>query len=107
MNKTNNQRINAGYTITDSIQIGAIEFVLGEHATAPSRYVTWECRDGSNYYWGHYLSDRLDAVKDLLGRAGQELDYQMSRKTRAVEAHPKKSAEGREQHSDKGKEHER
>ena len=94
MNKTTNQRIKAGYTITDSIQIGAIEFVLGEHATAPSRYVTWECRDGSNYYWGHYLSDRLDAVKDLLGRAGQELDYQMNRKARAAEAPSREPAKG-------------
>ena len=83
MNKTNNQRINAGYTITDSIQIGAIEFVLGEHATAPSRYVTWECRDGSNYYWGHYMDDGLSAVKDLLERAGRELEFQLRRRESA------------------------
>ena len=70
MSTTDGQRVNAGYTITDTIHIGATEFVLGEHTIAPSRYVTWECRNGSNYYWGHYMSDRLDAVKDLLDRAG-------------------------------------
>ena len=36
------------------------------------------------------MSDRLDAVKDLLDRAGQELEYQMSRKMRASENPPKK-----------------
>ena len=90
MSTTDGQRVNAGYTITDTIHIGATEFVLGEHTIAPSRYVTWECRNGSNYYWGHYMSDRLDAVKALLDRAGQELEYQMSRKMRASENPPKK-----------------
>ena len=65
-------RINAGYTITDSIHIGNAEFVLGEFPGAPAPYVTWECKDGDNYFWGHYLSSRDAAEKDLLERASLE-----------------------------------
>lgn len=96
MSTMDNQRVNAGYTITDSLHIGTTEFVLGEHTTAPPRYVTWECKNGSNYYWGHYMSDRLDAVKDLLDRAGQELEYQMSRKMKAAENPPKEADKERD-----------
>ena len=66
-------RRNAGYTITESIRIGNVEFVLGEKQTEPAQYVTWECKDGDNYYWGHYMTDKLAALRDLLDRAGQEL----------------------------------
>jgi len=68
-------RENQGYIITDSIHIGNVEFVLGESATAPSAFVTWECKNGSDYYWGHYFSDRMAAKRDLLERAGLELQY--------------------------------
>lgn len=66
-------RKNAGYIITESIRIGNVEFVLGEKQTEPAQYVTWECKDGDNYYWGHYMTDKLAALGDLLDRAGQEL----------------------------------
>ena len=66
------QRINAGYTITDSIHIGNAEFVIGEHPGAPAPYVTWECKDGSNYFWGHYSTSRQAAEHDLLERATLE-----------------------------------
>ena len=68
------QRQNAGYVITDAIRIGGSEFVFGEHPKAPSPFVTWECADGSNYFWGHYFSDRRSAEKDLVLRAQQELE---------------------------------
>lgn len=66
-------RKNAGYIITESIRIGHVEFVLGEKQMEPAQYVTWECKDGDNYYWGHYMTDKLAALRDLLDRAGQEL----------------------------------
>ena len=71
-------RENQGYIITDSIHIGEVDFVIGELpiATAPSPFVTWECRNGNDYFWGHYFSDGMAAKRDLLERAGQELDYQ-------------------------------
>ena len=79
-------RINEGYVITDSIQIGDTEYVFGElnHSKIPM-YVTWACRGGDNYFWGHYFSDMLEAKKDLLGRANEELEYQMERKAKASE----------------------
>lgn len=71
-----NMRMNAGYIITDSIHIGDTEFVIGVDSTVPNSFVTWECKNGNNYFWGHYLSDRKAAERDLLERAGRELRYQ-------------------------------
>lgn len=83
-------RINEGYAITDSIQIGDIEYVFGEleHGKIPM-YVTWACKGRNNYFWGHYFSDPLEAKKDLLIRANEELEYQMERKARAAERQPR------------------
>lgn len=78
-------RENAGYTITEAIRVGNVEFVLGEHPAAPAQYVTWECRDGNNYYWGHYMTDKLAALRDLLDRAGQELSILEMRQTQRHE----------------------
>lgn len=85
-------RINEGYTITDSLHIGGTEFVIGENRTQHgTMYVTWECRDSSNFYWGHYLTDRRAAEKDLMKRAGRELGYQMQKKEKAEQ--PQKETE--------------
>ena len=70
-----NLRCNCGYIITDSIHIGDTEFVLGVNSNAPSNFVTWSCKNGTNYYWGHYFSDLLSAQKDLCSRAAQEVEY--------------------------------
>lgn len=69
-------RINEGYTITDSLFIGKVEFVIGYHPTAPAPYVTWMCKDGTDYYWGHYCASRRGAEEDLLQRATDELGLQ-------------------------------
>ncbi len=69
-------RENQGYIITDSIHVGNAEFVMGKSAIAPDAFVTWECKNGNDYFWGHYFSDCLAAKRDLLERAGQELQYQ-------------------------------
>ena len=82
-------RINQGYVITDSIQIGEMEFVFGKLDSNTPMYVTWACKGGDYYYWGHYFSDPLAAKKDLLGRASEELEYQMERRARASERQPK------------------
>lgn len=66
-------RTNAGYTITDSIHVGDVEFVLGEQPNG-KMFVTWECKNGDDYYWGHYF-DSLPAAKlDLLTRARGALE---------------------------------
>ena len=69
------QRINVGYVITDSVHIGETEFVIGQSENDPARYVTWRCKDGDNYFWGHYTCNRYEALKDLCQRAEQEIDY--------------------------------
>ncbi len=71
-------RINEGYTISDPIQIGETEFVLGRSGGKFPMFVTWACRGGDYYYWGHYFSD-------LLGRAGEELEVQTERRARAAQ----------------------
>ena len=70
----------AGYTIVQSLMIGNSEFVIGHHPTAPQPYVTWECSNGDNYYWGHYFNERQQADRDLLERAKDELDRQDQRR---------------------------
>ena len=89
-------RINEGYVITDSIQIGETEFVLGKLDSKIPMYVTWACKGGNNYYWGHYFSDPMEAKKDLLTRAGEELEYQMERRARTAEKQPKEPEKERE-----------
>mgnify|MGYP001523100504 CR=1 FL=1 len=80
-----NMRTNAGYTITESIHIGNTEFVLGESSTDPAQFVTWACKDGDNYFWGHYMTDKLAALRDLLDRAGEELSLLEMRQTQKQE----------------------
>lgn len=69
MNEEVNDRVNAGYTIIDSIHIKQKEFVLAQNPNASSEYVTWECVNGKDYYYGHYYSDKFKAQKDLIRRA--------------------------------------
>ncbi|WP_242837009.1 MULTISPECIES: hypothetical protein [Dehalobacter] len=48
---------NAGYTITDRLSVGNLEFVIGQSENAPAKYVTWRCNEGEkDYYWGHYVA---------------------------------------------------
>ncbi len=89
-------RINEGYVITDSIHVEETKFVLGKLDNKIPMYVTWACKGGDNYYWGHYFSDPLDAKKDLLDRAGEELEFQMERRVRAAEKPPKEQEKERD-----------
>ena len=89
-------RINEGYVITDSIHVGETEFVFGKLDSMIPMYVTWACKGGNNYYWGHYFSDPMEAKKDLLARAGEELEYQMERRAKTAEKQPKEQEKERE-----------
>lgn len=68
-------RINAGYIITNSIPVGNTEFVLGVHQTVPDKFVTWQCRNKEDYFWGHYTDSLLKATKDLCERALNEVAF--------------------------------
>ena len=63
------ERIKSGYTIIQCVSVGNTEFVLGENQKAPDPYVTWECRNETNYYWGHYFGSYFRARTDLFERA--------------------------------------
>jgi hypothetical protein len=70
------QGINAGYIITDRLTVGNVEFVIGQSEEAPANFVTWKCRKGEKeYFWGHYMNDRLTALEDLCKRAMEEIQY--------------------------------
>jgi hypothetical protein len=76
------QRTNIGYRITDTIHVGNAEFVLGVHETDPNRFVTWECKNRNDYFWGHYFTKRDDAVKDLVSRVNREIEFREKQKSR-------------------------
>ena len=61
-------RKNAGYIITNAITIGESEIVLGVHETKPNMFVTWECANKNNYFWGHYFTNLVAAQKDFCER---------------------------------------
>ena len=61
-------RENAGYIITNQITIGDSEIVLGVHKELPDHFVTWECINKDNYFWGHYFSNLISAQKDFCAR---------------------------------------
>ena len=69
---------NQGYAILKAAMLeNGRGFALGEHPTAPSRYVTWACyddKDGQRQYeWGHYGNDRTAMEQDFTDRVQ---DYQ-------------------------------
>ena len=79
--------INAGYVIRRTILFdNQSGFALGEHPTAPSRYVTWACYDDEHgqrqYEWGHY-GDNLTAMEQDFNR--RLVEYQMQFKVRVVQ----------------------
>lgn len=77
--------INAGYVITDRLVVGNSEFVIGESQTAPSQFVTWKRSLGEkDFYWGHYVGDRLTAMEDLCKRVLDEAGYQRKQQPEVV-----------------------
>lgn len=68
-----NWRTNQGFIITNQITVGETEFVLGVHEKAPNSFVTWQCKNGNDYYWGHYFSNLLAAQKDFCKRTLEEI----------------------------------
>lgn len=82
----NGGRMNQNYRIIQSVTVGEDEYVLGENTKAPNSFVTWQCKDGDNYFWGHYMDDFLSASKDLYMRAIGQIEYlQEEREERKME----------------------
>lgn len=68
-------RTNAGFVITNAISVGNKEYVLGVNMKNTQSFVTWECKEGTDYFWGHYTTSLLAATKDLCQRVMEEVDY--------------------------------
>jgi len=78
------KRINAGFEIINSIPVGNAEFVLGVNMKNPNSFVTWECKNKTDYFWGHYTDSLLKATKDMCQRAMDEVQYLEQREARAA-----------------------
>ena len=76
------KRVNQGYEIVQSIEVGTLEFVLGVSQYHPEQFVTWKCSGKTDYYWGHYTDSLLKATKDLCERALEEISYLEQREQR-------------------------
>lgn len=63
-------RRNSGFTIIRSARISSNEeIVIGYNPTYEDhKFVTWFCRNGNDYNYGHYVSTLTEAVKDFLKR---------------------------------------
>lgn len=72
------REMNAGHQIIAKVQVGPVEYVLGERSGKFPGFVTWERTPGNdedgppNYYWGHHFDHRDEAVRDFCGRASEK-----------------------------------
>ena len=58
-------RINEGYTIIASVPIKENEeVVIGRNCN--NMHVVWTCRDGNDYFLGHYTTTYNQALKELV-----------------------------------------
>lgn len=72
------KEVNAGFEIIAKVQVGPVEYALGEHGGKFPSFVTWERTPGNdgdgppNYYWGHYIENREKAISDFCHRAEEK-----------------------------------
>jgi hypothetical protein len=59
------KRIKNGYEIIERCAVGEKEIVIGHNPKALNPYVCWFCKDGTDYYWGHYCNQLLTARKKM------------------------------------------
>lgn len=70
------ERINAGYTIIESVRTGRREeIVIARHPSAPAPFVVWDCLDGDNYNTGGYCQTYRQALLILADRLRSRYDY--------------------------------
>lgn len=88
MNEQN--QVNEGYTIIESMTVGNARFVIGENLNNPAApYVTWQANIKNapdNFFWGHYCATKLGAVADFGRRITEEAEILRDRaKSKAVQ----------------------
>lgn len=66
-------RTNAGYVIIRACSIDSeLEVVMGAKA---GQCVTWLCKNGEDYFWGHYFPSFMAALSDFGKRITEETRY--------------------------------
>ena len=79
------EQVNEGYVIIESVTVGNARFVIGENPNNQAApYVTWQANvknDPNNFFWGHYAT-KLDAVADFAQRINAEAEY-LRKRTKA------------------------
>ena len=88
MNEQN--QVNEGYTIIESMTVGNARFVIGENLNNPAApYVTWQANIKNapdNFFWGHYCATKLGGVADFGRRITEEAEILRDRaKSKAVQ----------------------
>ena len=73
------EQVNEGYVIIESVTVGNARFVIGENPNNQAApYVTWQANvknDPNNFFWGHYCATKLDAVADIAQRNNAEAEH--------------------------------
>ena len=86
------KEMNAGYQIIAKIQVGPVEYALGEMGGKFPSFVTWErtpANDGDgppNYYWGHYFDSQDKAMQDLYKRASEKYEMLTENRKPSIKA---------------------
>lgn len=62
------------YRITDHISVAGEHFALGEHLKSPAPYGVWSTNEKmTDFFWGHYFTNKNDAIADMVQRATYRL----------------------------------
>ena len=73
------EQVNEGYVIIESVTVGNARFVIGENPNNQAApYVTWQANvknDPNNFFWGHYCATKLGAVADFGRRITEEAEF--------------------------------
>lgn len=66
-------RENCGYIIIYAYRLNENEeIVLGKSKSA-NTFVTWLCRNQTDYCWGHYTENEIEALEDMVDRIKEEV----------------------------------
>ncbi len=68
-------RKNEGYLIVNHITIGKTEIVMGVHEKQANMFVTWECKNKNDYYFGHYFTNLYSAQRDFCERGAEKAKF--------------------------------
>ncbi len=86
------REMNAGYQLIAKVQVGPVEYALGVRDGKFPSFVTWErtpANDGDgppNYYWGHYVDSRDEAIRDFCNRASEKYEMLTQNRKPSIKA---------------------